>query len=238
MRLRFLSSLFIAGLLAVRAAPAAAPGSVAVPPSVPAPDELPPVRDVAMPYPLPTLEPITQIDGRAFLPKNLLLSPTNFPPPETRTTAQLEAMLAAYVGTWRGTSTWASSTSATALTYPTELVYQFASDKDRRVLRCAIRYTVNGITTTSQALLWIENGHLVSTVAQNGSTQKFIAGTDHEAVRWQAADSLFSPIDYAETETLRLTVDGGQLSTIGFQMEHGVHGDVFVYETSSLKLVK
>ncbi|HTB63459.1 MAG TPA: hypothetical protein VK737_07705 [Opitutales bacterium] len=238
MRQRFIG--FLGGIvtLAALTASAASTGSSAVPPSVPASDEFPPQGLPQLKFSLPTIQPITKIDALAFLPKNLLLSVSNFPPTETRTPAQLQAMLTAYVGTWRGTSTWFSSATHSILTYPTELIYKLQTENNQQTLTCSISYTINGATSTSQATFWIENGHLISEVTQNGNSQTYIAGTNHESLRWQESSTGASPLNYSETETLRLTVDGGQISTTGYQIEHGAAGDVFVYESSELKLVK
>jgi hypothetical protein len=225
-------------LLAALAARAASSDSLPLPPSVPAPDDwatphLPKLLAAA-----PALEPTAQIDAEAFLPKNLLLSIATLPPSETRTPAQLEARLAAYVGTWRGESTWYSTTSPKILHYPTEMVYRFEQQNGQRVLTCVITYTINGAASVNHARLWVENGHIVSEVVQDGSPLRYIARTDHENLVWSATDSVRAALDFGEVETLSLTAGGGQITTLGFEVQHGTDLDAFVHEASVLQLVK
>jgi hypothetical protein len=216
---------------------ASSSGSLALPPSVPTPaDWTTPSFPKLLPGPV--LSPTAQIDAEAFIPKNLLLSIATIPPPETRTPAQLEALLATYVGTWRGESTWYSTAGTKILHYPTEMVYRIVLQGGRRVLDCVITYTINGVSTLSQARLWVENGRIVSEVAQGGTPQRYIASTDHENVRWRATDSTRAALDFGEVETLRLTADGGEITTLGFEVQHGPNLDAFIHEASVLKLVK
>jgi hypothetical protein len=228
-----LATIFLAAL----AARAATSGSLALPPSVPAPDDWASPRFPKLAS-TPVLTPTEQIDLAALLPKDLLLSIATIPPPETSTPAQLEARLDAYVGTWRGESTWYSTANQKIMHFPTEMVYRFVEEQGRRVLACAITYTINGAHSVSQARLWVEGGRIVSEVTQDGQPQKYIARTAQENLVWRAMNSTQAALDFGEVETLRLTVDGGELTTQGFEVRHGVDVDAFVHETSDLKLVK
>jgi len=238
MRLRKLTCLLAGVFAAVLAARAAAPDSLALPPSVPTPDSLPPLRPPNLPPTAPPLRPTAQLDADFFLPKNLAPTLANTPPVETRTTAQLESLLAAYVGTWRGESTWYSTAGGPILHYPTTLVYHFDEQDGRRTLACSITYTINGEPSLSLAHFWIERGHIVSEVSQPGRRQHFVGHTDGSNLIWTATDSTQAALDYGEIETLRLTADGGRLSTTGFEIQRGMRGAIFIYETSELKLVQ
>jgi hypothetical protein len=225
-------------LLAASASRAASTSSLTLPPSVPAPDDWTAPQFPKLTATAPVLTPTAQMNADAFIPKNLLLSPATFPPPEASTPAQLEARLAAYVGTWRGESTWFSAGTGKIIRFPTEMTYRFVQLNARRVLACAITYTINGAATVTHERLWVENGRIVSEVIENGQPQQYLAHTDHENLVWQTMGSIETAFDFGETETLRLTADGGQITTSGFEVDHTPDGDVFVHESSVLKLVK
>src|SRR5580658_9846544 len=81
-------------------------GAQSAPPQAPAADALRPLN-------LPELstsptKPTAKFDIAAFFPENPGPSLATALSNETRTSAQLEALLTAYVGTWRGESTWRS----------------------------------------------------------------------------------------------------------------------------------
>jgi len=230
--------LVVALLLVGLTARAANSGGTTMPPSVPSNDVLLHPSLLTPPTPSAQLEPMEQLDASAFAPKTNLLSLASVPPPETSTPAQLEARLTAYVGTWRGESTWLSSASGQVIHYPTEMVYRFVQLDGRRVLTCLITYTNNGRATVSHARLWIENGRIVSEVDQGGHALRYIAQSELQNLVWHATDSAQAMLDFGEIETLRLTADGGQISTQGFEIQHGPRGIVFIHESSLLKLVK
>jgi hypothetical protein len=238
MRPREKTFLLAALFLAALTARAANSGGTTMPPSVPASDDwLKPNLPTLVPSGTP-LSPMEQLDASAFTPKITLLSLASVTPPETSTPAQLEARLTAYVGTWRGESTWCSSASPQVVHYPTEIVYRFEQQDGRRVLACLITYTINGAASVNHARLWIENGRIVSEVVQNGQPQRYIAQTELQNLVWHATNSDQAALDYGEIETLRLTADGGEIHTQGFEIEHGRSGPVFIHESSLLKLVK
>ncbi len=224
--------------LGALAAHAASSGSLALPPSVPAPDDWASPHLPKLLADTPVLAPTEQIDLAAMMPKDLLLSIATIPPAEASTPAQLEARLAAYVGTWRGESTWYSTDNPKILHFPTEMVYRFVEVAGRRVLACTITYLINGAPAVSYARLWVESGCIVSEVTQDGQPLRYIARTAQENLVWRATNSTEAALDFGEVETLRLTVDGGELTTQGFEVRHGVDVDAFVHESSDLKLVK
>ncbi len=235
---RGLSCLLACLLASALALRAATPDNQALPRSIPTPDELAPPVLPGLPTQAALLRPTAQLDAEYFLPKHITPTVANFSPPEPRTTAQLEALLAEYVGTWRGESIWYSSANGKILHYPTELIYHFEDQGGRRVLTCMVTYTINGAPSTSLALFWIENGHIVSEIYQGGRRQNFAAHSDGPSLVWDATDSTQALFDFGETETLHLTADGGHLTTTGFEIQHGPQGPVLVHESSDLKLVK
>ena len=225
-------------LLSATAARAASSGSLTLPPSVPAPNDWAKPVLPLLQLPPAALKPTDQLDGNLFLPQNNLLSLATIPPLETSTPAQLEARLAAYVGTWRGESIWCSTAGSQVIHYPTELVYRFEQQNGRRVLACQITYTMNGAASVTHASLWVENGHIVSEVVQGNQRLRYVARTQQQNLVWRATDSVQAALDFTEIETFRLAVDGGQITTQGFEIEHHPGGDIFIHESSSLRLVK
>jgi len=228
-------AILLATALALRAA---APDNLTLPRSVPTPDDLPTLLLRYLPNPAAIIRPTGQLDVEFFLPRHLLPSVANIPPPETRTVAQLEALLNEYVGTWRGESTWYSTASGKILHYPTELIYRFEDLPGGRVLTCIITYHINGAPTTSLAHLWVERGHIVSETAQGGKRQHFIAHTAGANLIWSVTDTTEALFDFGETETLRLTANGGHLTTTGYEIQHSAQGPVLVHESSDLELAK
>ena len=234
-RFALLSASLLATALAIRAA---APDKLALPRSVPTPDNLPALLAHELPPAAALLRPTAQLDVEYFLPQNFLPSAANVLPPESRTIAQLEALLQEYVGTWRGESTWYSTASSKILKYPTELIYRYEEEEGRRVLNCIITYQIDGEPNTSLAHFWIERGHIVSETTQDGKRLRFIAHTEGPNLVWTATGTTRVPFDFGEAETLRLTADGGRLTTVGFEIQPSPQGPVLVQESSDLRLVK
>ena len=201
--------------------------------------------------PMPKLPPITlpplnsgpppatsELDAYLFVPKNPLANPSTVLPKETRTPAQLEALLANYVGTWRGESVWYSTVTGHILRAPTEMVYALKNEKGHNYLTCSITYELASGPSVAMARMWVEDGRIFSEIAQGDRSQKFIAQSNAGSLIWRTYGSLETLVEFSEIETLRLTVDGGQLSSRGFEVQHYARGESLVLETTELKLVK
>jgi len=183
-------------------------------------------------------KPTSELDTSVFFVKNLLANPSTALPDETRTPAQLEALLTTYVGTWRGESFWFSTSALRSVRAPIELVYKMEKENGRNVLNCTITYTLNGVPSVALSRLWVEDGHIFSEVIQDKQRQKYIAESHADSLVWRSFGSMDTLLDFSETETLHLTADGGQISTAGFEVQHDAHGSSLVLETTNLKLLK
>jgi hypothetical protein len=170
---------------------------------------------------------MSSLDAEAFLPQTAWLNAAEVPRPDTRTPAQLAAMLSAYVGTWRGEAITCFFSGQPTLRYPVELVYKLESEKGRNVLVCDGTYQLPSGPLTMRERAWVEHGQIVAELVQGRRKQSF------------AANSVGALVNFCQTETLRLTVDGGQLHTEGFDVEYAPGGEVqMTGQTVDLKLVK
>jgi hypothetical protein len=180
----------------------------------------------------------SELDAYLFLPKNPLANPSTILPKETRTPAQLEALLANYVGKWRGESVWLSTATGHVLRAPTEMVYALKKENGRTILSCTITYDLAAGPSVALARLWVEKGHIFSEITQGDRSQKFIAQSSAGSLLWRTYDSMDTIVEFAETETLRLAADGGQISSRGFEVQHYARGQSLVVESTELKFVK
>ncbi len=183
-------------------------------------------------------KPISELNATAFFAKDFVNTPATALPSETRTSAQLEALLSAYVGTWQGVSTWYILDSRRTLRVHTRLVYKMEKQDGRNVLTCTITYGNPGAPTIVLSRLWVESGHIFSETTEGGTTQKYIAQSRGLGLAWRTFGSMDSLFNFAETETLRLTADGGEISSNGFEVQPNPFGNTVVIETTELKLMK
>ncbi len=179
------------------------------------------------------------LNAQAFLPKNTGLSAAQLSRPDTRTPAQLAAMLSTYVGTWRGEAVTCFFYGPKTTRYPVELVYKLAQEKGRSVLVCDGTYQLPSGPQTMRERAWVENGCIVAELIQGHRQQSFAANTRGGSLVWYSTDSASALLDFCQVETLRLTVDGGQLHEEGYDVEHGPGGQILMTgQTMDLKLVK
>lgn len=199
----------------------------------------PELPQIALP-PVPTGPPpaTSQLDAYLFLPKSPLASPAAVLPRETRTPAQLEALLSNYVGTWRGETKWYSNATGHLLLAPAEMVYAMKEEKGRKVLACTITYHLPAGPSVALSRTWVENGHIFSEIMQGDASQRYIAQSTPEGLIWRTFDSMATVLEFSEVETLRLTPDGGELYSSGYEVQHYARGDSLVFESTQLKLVK
>lgn len=204
-------------------------------PSAPAPKLL----QITLP-PLSTGAPTatSELDAFLFLPKNPLANPSLLLPKETRTPVQLEALLANYVGTWKGESIWFSIATGHVLSAPTEMAYTMKKENGRNVLVCTIYYNLPAGPSVAFSRMWVENGHIFSEIVQADRSQKFVAQSNANSLTWHTYGSMDTLVEFGETEMLRLTPDGGELSSRGYEVQHYARGQSLVIETADLKLVK
>lgn len=199
----------------------------------------PVLPQIALP-PVPTGPPpaTSQLDAYLFLPKSPLASPAGVLPKESRTPAQLQALLSNYVGTWRGAARWYSNATGHLLQAPAEMVYTLKVENGRKVLACTITYSLPAGPSVALSRTWVESGHIFSEITQGDSSQRFIAQSTPGGLIWRTFDSMSAVLEFSEVETLRLTPDGGELSSSGYEVQHYARGDSLVFESADLTLVK
>jgi hypothetical protein len=213
--------------------------SVVTPLPTPTSDTLPQLRlpnwNVAKAVPTA----MSSLDASAFLPKTVWLNAAQVPLPDTRTPAQLGAMLAAYVGTWRGEVVTNFFTDQKTARYSVELVYKLVHEQGRDVLVCDGIYQLPGGPQTMRERAWVENGRIVAELVQGRQKQYFAANSRGNSLVWYSTDSVGSLLDFCQTETLRLTGDTGQLHSEGFDVQYKSDGGTLMTaQTIDLKLVK
>jgi len=232
---RFLMAVLLTAGLAAQTAPRSDAG-LSLPPLTRAPGQLPPLE-------LPKLvssspKPMEELDAFAFFPSNPIINLATALPEETRSSTQLEALLATYAGTWRGESTWCSLSTHQTIRLPTEVVYRIQKQDGRNVLIGTITYQRNGAPIVGLSRLWVENGHIFSESTQNGLSQKYVAQSRGQSLAWCAYGSMETLLGFSEVETLRLTADGGQISSHGCEVRRNLLDSSIVLETTELKLAK
>ncbi len=227
-----------ASVLAAQPAPAQN-SSLALPPPTPATDVLSQLHLPVWMTGKPVTPAMASLDAQAFLPKTAWLNAADVPRPDTRTPAQLAAMLSAYVGTWRGEAVTCFFSGQKTARYPIELTYTLEKEPGRSVLVCKGTYLLPDGPETMSERAWVENGRIVAQLVQGQRRQSFAANSRGSSLVWYSTDSASAQVDFCQTETLRLTVDGGQLHTEGFDVEYGPRGEMMMTgQTVDLKLVK
>ncbi len=203
------------------------------------PSAAPKMLQITLP-PLSTGAPeaTSQLDAYLFLPKSPLANPSIVLPKETRTPAQLEAVLANYTGRWRGESVWFSLVTGHTLRALTEIVYTQKKENGRNVLHGLIYYDLPTGLVVTLVKMWVEKGCIFSEIYQGDRSQRFVAQTNANSLILRTYDEMDTLVEYGEVETLRLTPDGGQLSSHGYQIQHYARGQSMVIESAELKLVK
>jgi hypothetical protein len=213
--------------------------SLVQPASTPAPDLLPVLRLPGWLTGQAVPTAMSSLDAEAFLPKTPWLNAAQVPRPDSRTPAQLAAILSTYVGTWRGEAVTCFFSGQKTVSYPIELIYKLEKEKDRNVLVCDGIYFLPAGPQTMRERAWIEDGRIVAELVQGSRKQSFAANSLGSGLIWYSTDSASALVDFCQTETIRLTVDGGQLHTEGFDVEHGSGGKILMTgQTVDLKLIK
>jgi hypothetical protein len=182
--------------------------------------------------------PITAGNFSSSTPANdLLLAPALNPgsAPESRTPAQLQAVLAAYVGHWQGNYTITSTAGVELNSFPIDVVYSMEKDPGgRSVLVANTHLTEDGKPVTQQTRSWVENDQILAEVINGDSVEKFFARPRDADLVWFTHDPDKDQTDFSMTETLKLTADGGTLISTGFERVPQSDPPVLVLVTSSL----
>jgi len=182
---------------------------------------------------------LSQLDAEAFLPKITWWKIAQVARPDIRSPAQLAAMLAAYVGTWRGEAVTCFLSGHATARYSVELVYKLEQEHGHSVLVCDGTYLLPSGPLAMRERAWVENGRIVAELEQGSRKQSFAANSRDNNLVWYSTGSVLALLDFYQVETLRLTVDGGQLHSEGFDVEHGPNGAIeMTGQTVDLKLVK
>jgi len=236
------STAFCFGLAALLATlPALAENAAtAQPPTTSAANLLPPLLQLpAWPIAKTASSALSQLDAEAFLPKTTWWKIPQIPRPDTRTPAQLAAMLAAYVGTWRGEAVTTFLSGQASARYSVALVYKLEQDHGRSVLVCDGTYLLPSGPLAMRERAWVENGRIVAELEQGTRKQSFAANSNGNNLVWYSTGPVLALLEFCQVETLRLTVDGGTLHSDGFDVEHGPNGAIeMTGQTVDLKLVK
>ena len=183
--------------------------------------------------------PINAGNFSSSTPENDLIPAPSLSPgaaPESRTPAQLQAVLAAYVGHWQGNYTITSSAGVVLNSFPIDAVYTMEKDSSgRSVLVATTHLTEDGKPVTQQTRSWVENDQILAEVVSGDSVEKFFARTRGADLVWFTHDPDKDETDFSMTETLKLTADGGTLVSTGFERVPKSDPAVLVLVTSSLK---
>jgi hypothetical protein len=182
-----------------------------------------------------------ELNPGSFSPssENLTVSGINLqsgPAPELRTPAQLQAILNGYVGHWKGDYVVTSTGGQELSRFPIDVVYEMKKDKDgQEVLTGTTTYAKDGKTVTEVTRSWVNQGQIVAQVSHEDIVEKFSARTRGEDLVWFTEDTNKESTDFSMTETLKLTADGGTLSSKGFERVPDSNPPLLVYVTSELK---
>jgi hypothetical protein len=216
------------------------PQPLILPPPTPAADPLPALQLPAWMAAKPVPSALSSLDAEAFSPNTDWVNAGKVPRPDTRTPAQLAAMLSAYVGTWRGDVVTCFFSDQKTARYPVELIYKLEKESGRNVLVCDGTYQLPDGPLTMHERAWVEQGQIVAELIQGRRKQSFAANSRGSSLVWYSTESAGALVDFCQIETLRLTVDGGQLHTEGFDVEYGPgRGEVHMTgQIVDLKLVK
>jgi hypothetical protein len=236
-----------AGLSAQNATPSAnTSGSSFSDPSPNSNSTPPPSADTSLlttePHPFANASDSALITDAPALAPQLPLAP----PAETRTPAQLQAVLAAYVGHWQGNYAVHAPNGQELSNFTVDVVYVLKPDKDGLpVLTCTTstisKSIKDGPPATEVTRSWVDHGQIVAQTlhgdaAANGSeVEKFFARTRGTDVVWFTGDADKADTDFSLTETLQLTPDGGTLASKGFERVPQSNPPILVYVTSDLK---
>ena len=156
--------------------------------------------------------------------------------PETRTPAQLEAVLAAYVGHWQGNYVITSTAGLELSRFPIDVVYTMEKDSSgRNVLMASTHFTREGKPVSEQTRSWVEKGQILAEVTHGDVVEKFLARTRGADLVWFTHDIDKDQTDFSMTETLKLTADGGSLVSTGFERIPKTDPPVLLLVTSNLK---
>ncbi|MGA2052981.1 MAG: hypothetical protein ABSH19_06700, partial [Opitutales bacterium] len=138
--------------------------------------------------------------------------------PESRTPAQLQALLNGYVGHWQGDYVVNTTGGHELSRFPIDVVYVMNKEKDgQEVLTGTTTYAKDGKTVTEVTRSWVDHGKIVAEVSHENVVEKFSARTRGEDLVWFTEDADKDATDFSMTETLKLTADGGTLSSKGFE---------------------
>jgi hypothetical protein len=175
------------------------------------------------PSPLPALGGI-QTDGE----------PSMAPPPEVRTPAQLQAVLEAYLGHWKGQYLVHGASGIEIANFPIEVVYVMEKDGARPVLIGTTTYAKDGKTVTEITRSWVQDGQIMAQTLHDGLVDNYSARTRGDDVVWFTLDPHKNITDFSLVETIKLTPDGGTLTMKGFDTLPKSNPPVLVLVTAEL----
>ncbi len=157
------------------------------------------------------------------------------PAPESRSPAQLQAILAGYVGHWTGNYVVTAMTGPELSNLPIDVVYVMEKDKNgRSTLVGTTTYQKKGKQVSETTRSWVDKGQIYAEISHDDIVEKFFARTRGPDLVWFTHDLNKGVTDFSMTESLRLTADGGTLTSKGFQAVPGSQPPVLVIVTSKL----
>jgi hypothetical protein len=181
--------------------------------------------------PAQTAVPPTVIKGTGNTSFTLPAAPS----PEVRTPEQLQAILEAYVGKWRGDYAMLSPHGST-LALTIEVTYAMETQPDgKKVLKRTTTYQRDGKTINESAVYKVENGKIV---AESDRGEQYSARTRGDSLVWFTLDPGRQSTDYWMVETLHLTPTGARISIRGYECLSNSKPPQFVYETADLQRVE
>jgi hypothetical protein len=175
-------------------------------------------------------------NARALSP---LPNPSLPPAPETRPTEQLEAILAAYVGDWRGETNIHIVGSLKLIHFPIEIVYTMTGAPGQRVVEGTATYSYNNQSAVEKMRLFVVQGRIVEEISAGRAINRLIARVRGESLVWYSLDPNRPPTDLCETETIQLTASGGDMNIQGYEVAPNANGPPSIScESTDLKLQK
>jgi len=177
-----------------------------------------------------TAPPAASVKGGGNISVNLQPAP----PPEVRTPEQLQAILAAYVGTWRGDYAMLAPRGGT-LTLNIEVTYAMETRPDgQKVLKRTTTYQRDGKTINESAVYKVDKGQIVA-VSDRG--ENYSARVRGDSLVWFTLDPGRQSTDYWMVESLQLSPTGTRISIRGYECLSNSKPPQFVYETADLQRV-
>jgi hypothetical protein len=171
-------------------------------------------------------------------PSDVFASAKKVVPDETRTPAQLNALLKTYVGHWQGESRMSALGVPKVIHYPVDMVCTMADENGLPVLSTVTTFTDGQEKIVEKQRMWVQGGRIVAEIIAGSETLRLAGHTRDNSLVWTALDTTKTPLDFYQTETIDLTIIGGKMHVEGFEVQYTSQGSAMICNTADLTLMR